>query len=187
MKTAIASLESISPYSQSKQYDVPKEPRELSGAYEERTWRERGHYDDAGNLYIPPMQFKNCLSDIAKYLSEQVPGKGKNTYTKHFESGIIVADPLILPETRHTVAKDRVYVPSDGKRGGGKRVWKNFPLVKTWTGDVSFVIIDDIITEDVFRKHLDLAGQLVGIGRWRPRNNGMYGRFKVLDLVWIVQ
>ena len=120
-------------------------------------------------------------------MSEQVPGKGKNTYTKHFESGIIVADPLILPETRHTVAKDRVYVPSDGKRGGGKRVWKNFPLVKTWTGDVSFVIIDDIITEDVFRKHLDLAGQLVGIGRWRPRNNGMYGRFKVLDLVWIVQ
>jgi hypothetical protein len=185
MKTAIATLKSISPYSQSKNYDAAKLPRELANDFEERTWKERGHWTAEGKLFIPPMQFKNCISDAAKYLGKQVPGKGKNTYTKHFESGIIVPDALILPISKDTVSKDRVYVPSDGKRGGGKRVWKNFPLVPEWAGDVTYVIIDDIITEDVFREHLEMAGQLIGIGRWRPRNNGMFGRFSVVDMTFV--
>jgi hypothetical protein len=92
MKTAIATLKSISPYSQSKNYDAAKLPRELANDFEERTWKERGHWTAEGKLFIPPMQFKNCISDAAKYLGKQVPGKGKNTYTKHFESGIIVPE-----------------------------------------------------------------------------------------------
>lgn len=187
MKTAIATLESISMYSQSKHHETEKLNRELHDAYEQRTWREKGHYTKDGHMYIPPTAFKNCIAEVAKYLSMQIPGAGKQTFTKHFESGILVVDSLVLPVTKETVKVDRVFVPSDGKRGGAKRVWKYFPLVEEWTGDVSFAIVDDIVTEDVFRRHLELAGQLIGVGRWRPRNNGMYGRFKVNELLWMVQ
>ena len=185
MKQAIAQLKSTTPYSQSKYYSVPKLERELHKDYEARTWRERCHYDDNRQLYIPPMAFKNCLSDAAKYLSLQIPGKGKSTYTKHFEAGILVMDPLPLPIVVDEVPGEWVYVPSDGRRGGTTRVEKCFPVIKSWAGQVNIFVIDEIITLDVLKQHLDMAGQLIGIGRFRPRNNGFYGRFTVEDIAMV--
>lgn len=84
MRTVIASLESISPYSQSRKTQSVKPREETAIDFETRTWRERCHVNADGNIFIPPMAFKNNLSDAAKFLSIQVPGKGKTTYTKHF-------------------------------------------------------------------------------------------------------
>ena len=52
-------------------------------------------------------------------------------------------------------------------------------------GVVTFIILDDIITEDVFTQVLRSAGMLVGIGRFRPENRGFYGRFAVERVEWI--
>lgn len=82
MKTAVCKLVSVSPYSQSRHYTTEKLPKESARDYEARTWRDRAHINEDGFVFIPPMAFKNCLSEIAKYLSEQIPGKGKATYTK---------------------------------------------------------------------------------------------------------
>jgi hypothetical protein len=180
MRTVVASLESVSPYSQSKEKDhgFPKKEKESGESYEKRTWRERCHYDGREIVFIPPMSIKNCLSDAARFLGVQIPGEGKSRYTKHFEAGIII-----------TVKKDAIegewfFVPSDGRRGGGKRVWKCFPVVRTWAGDFTAYIIDDKITGDVFKYHLEQAGAFIGLGRFRPRNNGFYGRFKVKEIIW---
>src|SRR5262245_66011200 len=86
MIIATAELEGISPYSQSKHHITPKKERELPKDYEERTWRERLHVNKDGYVFIPPMAFKNCIAEIAKFLGVQIPGKGKSTYTKHFEA-----------------------------------------------------------------------------------------------------
>lgn len=184
MKTAIATLRGISPYSQSKHYTTDKLPKELPKDFEERTWRDRVHADEAGNIFIPPMAFKNCLSDAAKFLSIQIPGKGKSTYTKHIEAGVLVTDALVLPIKKTDVKGEWLFVPSDGVRGGGRRVEKCFPVIHQWHGDVTFYILDETVTEDVFRNILEQAGAFIGIGRFRPRNNGFYGRFKVEKLVW---
>jgi hypothetical protein len=138
-----------------------------------------------GYVFIPPMAFKNCIAEIAKYLGEQIPGKGKSTFTKHFEAGVLVMEPLELPFKAEQVAGEWLYVPSDGKRGGGKRVMKQFPLIPEWHGRVTFHILDDTITKEVFARHLEQAGKFIGIGRFRPRNNGFYGRFEVEKLDWI--
>ena len=53
-------------------------------------WRERLHVNSDGYVFIPPMAFKNCISEIAKYRSDKIPGKRNATYTKHFESGVLV-------------------------------------------------------------------------------------------------
>lgn len=188
MKKVIASLESISPYSQSRFYEVPKvdNGRESSADYEARTWQHRLHTMPDGTVFIPPMAFKNCLSDAAKYMSVQIPGKGKSTYTKHIEAGVLVYEPVILPLKGSDVPGEWLFVPASGKRGDGKRVKKCFPRIDAWKGDVSFNILDEIITEDVFRQHLEAAGNFIGVGRFRPRNNGFYGRFKVTALKWDV-
>lgn len=184
MKLATAKLESVSPYSQSKHYSVPKLDKEGAGDYEKRTWRERMHVSEDGRVFIPPMAFKNCLSEAAKFLSIQIKGKGKATYTKHFEAGVLVMDKLDLPDVAKDVVGEWFFVPADGKRGGGRRVEKCFPMIPKWTGNVKFYILDETITEDVFRTHLEEAGKFIGIGRFRPRNNGFYGRFIVKDIKW---
>jgi hypothetical protein len=184
MSIAIATLESISPYSQSRFHNVPREDKETADDHERRTWRERLHVNKDGFVFIPPMSFKNMLSEAAKYLSMQVPGKGKSTYTKHFEAGILCMDPVVLPFRKADIQEQWLHVPSDGQRGGTKRVLKCFPVIPEWIGDVTFHVLDPAISKDVFRKHLEEGGKFIGIGRFRPRNNGFYGRFQVKDVVW---
>lgn len=184
MKKAIVRLKSISVYGQCKFHQTPKLNKELAGDYEDRTWAEKAHVNEDGYVYIPGTQFANSLREASKYLSLQIPGKGKSTYTKHFESGIMVIDNLTLPIRKDDLKKVTVFVPSDGRVGGGKRVIKHFPIVHEWEGTVVYVIIDDLITPDIFEQVLKASGQLIGIGYFRPRNRGYYGRFDVLDIHW---
>lgn len=184
MRTATVSLESISPYSQSRYHSTPKNDKELANDYEARTWRNRLHVNEEGKVFIPPMAFKNCLTDAAQFLSIKIPGKRNATYTKHFVAGVLVTDAVSLPMPAEDVKGEWLFVPSDGKRGGGSRVEKCFPVIHKWNGSVTFYVLDDTITEDAFKYHIEQAGQFIGIGRFRPRNNGYYGRFKVTQIQW---
>ena len=83
MKIATCELQSASPYSQGRYHATSKLNMEGEPAYEERTWRERVHADaKTGEVFIPPMAFKNCLSEVAKFLSLQIAGKGSKNCTK---------------------------------------------------------------------------------------------------------
>lgn len=176
-----ADISGISPYSQSRAIQSQKRTGEGADAFEERTWRERIHANEDGVVFIPPMAFKNCLSECAKYLSESVPGKGKATYTKHFEAGVMVIEPVTLGIKAEDVMGERLFVPADGRRGSGKRVWRTFPLIRKWAGTVEIVLLDPILADkpDKVHEYLSHAGSFIGVGRFRPRNNGFYGRFKV--------
>ena len=182
---ATVRLKSVSPYSQSRPYTEPaKLDKETSKDYEQRTWRNRVHADDSGQIFIPPMAFKNSLSEAAKFISKQIPGKGKSTYTKNIEAGVLVTEPLMLPVKKDDVQGEWLFLNADGKRGGGTRVWKCMPYITEWEGSVAFYCLDETITEEVFLEHLEASGQFIGIGRFRPKQNGFYGRFEVVDLSW---
>jgi len=195
MHVAIAKLESTSPYSQSKHYDemeVPMLPKELKGAYEERTWRHRMHTCDADRslefeerrIEIPGLCFANSLKEAAKRLKLKVQGKGRVEWTKYFEAGVMCIDSITLPIKVKDVQGQRLFVPSDGKRGGGSRVTKIFPLISEWEGEMRYQVFDDMITADVFKQFLTASGILVGIGRFRPERSGFYGRFIVNAFKW---
>jgi hypothetical protein len=181
MRTVRVTIEGIAPISFSAPIQSKKSTGESHDAFEERTWRERLHVDDKGKVFIPPSALKNCLSDVAKYLSESVPGKGKSTYTKHFEAGVMVIEPIGLGIDAKTVEGERLFVPASGKRGDGKRVWKTFPVIRQWSGSAEIHILDPLLMDkpDKVREYLEHAGKFIGMGRFRPRNNGFYGRFKV--------
>ena len=85
---------------------------------------------------------------------------------------------------KDNVVKESLYVPSDGKRGGTTRVIKHFPKIDEWAGKIAFYILDETITKDVFQRHLDDAGNFIGVGRFRPRQNGYYGRFTGEIVSW---
>lgn len=181
-----AQLESISPYSPSRYHDTPKLPKESAEDYETRTWMQRCHTNDDGNVVIPPMCFKKTLEEAAKYLGLRIPGKGMATWSKHFEAGIMCIEPLVLPVTKDSVEGERLFLNADGKKGGGKRVARTMPKIANWSGSVEFIVLDHTITQEAFTEHLQQAGQFIGIGRWRPRNGGAYGRFLVKSVKWNV-
>lgn len=186
MKTVLATIEGVSPYSQSRFYEVEKlnEGKELPEDYKDRTWRNHLHTNEAGEVYIPPMAFKNCMSSAAKYRGEQIPGKGKRTWTKIFESGLMVMDYVYLGIKAEDVKSETLFLPSDGIRGSGKRVKKTYPVIHKWSCSVTFYVLDELITQDVFKSHIETAGRLIGIGRFRPEKNGFYGRFDVKKIAW---
>lgn len=186
MKIATVTLKGITPYSQSRAYgmDEPKLEKETHDAYEKRTWRKRLHVNERGYVFIPPMAWKNALSEAAKYNPRQIKGQGKATYTKNIEAGVLVMTQVELPIKAEDVPGEWYFVPADGRRGSGKRVHKCFPVIREWGGVVEFHILDEKLTPEIFTSTLTDAGQFIGIGRFRPRNNGYYGRFEVGSVTW---
>jgi hypothetical protein len=171
----------ISPFSFSAPVRTPRNTGEGFDQWEQRIWHERIHKNAAGEAFIPPTALKNCLSEVAKYLSESVPGKGKATYTKHFEAGISVIEPLMLGVQADKIDGERLFLPADGKRGSGKRVWKVYPYLPEWSANAEILVLDPIIKPEKVQEYASFAGQFIGMGRFRPRNNGFYGRFRIED------
>jgi len=187
MKIITVEIKGASPYSQSGAIQSTKETGEGAEAFEARTWRERMHVGADGLVFLPPMAIKNCLSEVAKYLGESVPNKGKATYTKHFEAGIMVAAEWRLTSggksiRAQDVKGETLFVPANGQRGSGKRVWRTFPVFPVWEAAGEIYLLDPVLIEkpEKVREYLEHAGKFIGIGRFRPRNNGYYGRFEVI-------
>jgi hypothetical protein len=197
-KKATVEIEGITIYSQSKVIDdlndgVPAKEKKRQ-THEERelaTWKCRAHRDDQGYCFIPSQAFKNCFAEAAKYMQLKIKGQGKATYTKNFEAGLIIENDLPISVHIDEISIDshceRVFVPSDGRRGGTTRVWKYFPIFypNEWSGTIEVLVVDPLITREVFEEVVIGAGQFIGVGRWRPRNNGKYGRFNAKVLDWL--
>lgn len=187
MKTAIAKIKFLTPYCQSRYHGTAKNSKELPDAYERRTWQERMHYDpETKEVFIPALAFSNSIKEAAKYISMSVPGKARSTYTKHFDAGVMVLDEVMTGRTIDQAVEKQMFVPSNGQRGGGTRVMKSYPiLMPPLEVEVTYQIMDDLITAEVFAAHLQQAGNLIGVGSFRIRNSGVFGRFQVQGIDWI--
>jgi hypothetical protein len=184
MRIAVARLKSASPYSQGN-FIAEKKPRDRTHReHEELTWRQRMNVDENGVVIMPPMSFKLAICEAAKMKPTQIPGKGKATYTKNFVRGVMVFNHVSLGVKAEEVQGEWKLVPSDGKRGGTTRVEKCFPIIPSWEVDVTFHVLDDTLTEEVFETALSDAGRFIGVGRFRPENFGYYGRFSVESVKW---
>ena len=183
--TAVVSLQGVTPYSPSRNYtaEVPKLKDEAADAYDERTWRNHAHVNDKKSIIIPGECFAWCIKAMSKRRSDRIPGKGQKTYTAAFDPIEVVGD-IDTGVHFDKAAMESFMANSDGVRGSGKRVLRRFPRIESWAGSLQFVMWDVRIPEAVFRETLEDAGLLIGVGRRRPENKGMFGRFRVLDLKW---
>ena len=185
MRQAICHLRSTSPYSQSKYIPEQKRRDELYADFEERVWRQRIHRNSEGMMIIPPIQLKRSLDAAASYKTIKIPGQGQRTFTKHFHSGIMVNEPIVLPYRVEEVPGD--WVMSGGQGSGSTTiVAKCFPLIEKWEGIVTYTLLDDILTQDVFEEVLRTAGLFIGIGSYRPSASahGHYGRYRAESIEW---
>jgi len=178
MYRAVCQLKSISPVSFSRRFeDKPKE--KIDWEYEQKTWQLRAHADRDGKVIIPSSMFKGALTSAAQISGENIPGKGKSTYTSRFKAGVIVENDIPLGIKLKELDYEDVFVDSQGGRGG-PQVLKRFPVVKRWEGElICTVTLSKIIKESVFTEFLKLAGLIAGVGRFRAGVGGNKGRFRI--------
>lgn len=184
MRKVTVDITGLAPYSQSRQHDTEKLSQERMDDYEKRTWREKLNYDEAGTVYIPAMAFKQALDAAAKKMGLQIPGKGKSTFTKFFNSDVICEANVPLGVHKDAVEAVTINANADGVRGSGKRVKRTFPVINAWKAKASFMILDDTVTPDVFERTLIAAGISIGVGRFRPEKGGLNGRFRPSNFKW---
>lgn len=184
MLTAVATIRGISPYSASRMHGLKKEPNETHDDFEARMWREKAHCRKDGSVFIPAIAFKQALDTAANYLGQKIPGQGNSKYKKHFVSGVLVLDPMMLGIKKEDLEPIALPCHANGRRGSGSRVMRWFPIVEEWGGEVTFYVGDPVLTKEVFAEHLEAAGNFAGVGRFRPENGGTNGRFVVDKLKW---
>lgn len=188
MQTSIATLTltGISPMTQSRQHDTPKLEGENPNDYDVRTWRNKLNVsDDGASIVIPAHGVHQCIAAAAKYSKRQIPGQGKATWTAKFTSGITLMENPKLNIDPQSVNSITISANADGVRGSGKRVPRRFPVIPMgWQTTFDVYILDPIITEQVFREMVELAGMFIGLGQFRPQNGGTNGRFKISHLAW---
>jgi len=179
-------LKGLAPLQFSKYIAEKKNTGESHDAFEKRSWMQRLHVGADGNCFVPPQAIKGGLESCARFLSESVPGKGMAKYTKHFKAGIMCTDPILLfnggkPLTAKDVHPLELFVPSDGRKGGGSRVMKVFPTLSDWTAIGTLYVLDPLLIDkpEKIEEYMRHAGQFIGMLAFRPENGGYFGRYEV--------
>jgi hypothetical protein len=191
MKRCKVWIVGLSPYSQSRKTDndVPRLDREGPDDYDRRVWRHKCTVNKEGVVCVPAMAFKQAIDTSGYKLGLKVPNRRGATYKNFLQSGFLPEGdtPLHWNGKMYTpadAASVTISANSDGIRGSGKRVPRTFPVFERWQCEPSFIITDDIITEDIFEQHVKATGIIVSIGRFRAEKGGINGRFKVDHFEW---
>jgi len=184
---ATITITGIVPYNQSRKHEEPALEGEGKDDYDIRTWRHKMTVEERNGkktVVIPAHGLQQCITAAAKYSKRQIPGQGKATWTAKFAAGIMLLENPSLNVDPATVNSVTINANSDGVRGSGKRVPRRFPTMPKWSATFDVIILDPIITEQIFKEMVETAGMFVGIGQFRPQNGGLNGRFRLDKLVW---
>lgn len=182
--------------SQSHQHNEDWLDGETPDNYDKRTWRSKMNTDAEGYMFIPAMALQRSLIEGAKFSKKQIEGHGRSTWTKRFEAGVTVMDNARVlrrviddhgnekwePIHRDSVTSITISANPDGVRGSGKRVPKRLPQIPPpWRATFEIIILDPMITQDIFEEMLEYTGVFVGVGQFRPEKGGNNGRFVMID------
>jgi hypothetical protein len=184
---ATVTLTSMAPYSVSRKHSEPRFEQEQHAAYELRTWRSKLHTATRkGVLTVvqPAHGYHQAFAGAAKYTKRKIEGQRNATWTQKFLSGIMLLEDPSLNIDPATVESVTISAHADGRRGSGTRVDRTFPIIPEWSTTFEVIILDPIITRDIFSEMVKVAGLFMGVGRFRPENGGMNGRFQLDKLAW---
>lgn len=174
-------FKSLSPVLFSKAIHDEKEG-ETPVVHEERTWKQRAHYNDKGKVIISGYIISSTLEPAAKLLGERVGGKKMGKGMSHFIRLIQIEGDIATNITQDDLEGHIAFVSANGALGGGK-VMRTYPKIPKWSGALTVVYptLGNVLSDDVVMKYLEIAGFYIGIGHWRPGapSRGTYGRFSV--------
>ena len=132
--------------------------------------------NEKGKCYIPSEQIRGALINAGTYMKSKVGARSKSMKT-------IVAATFI-PNDEQIPVPD--YDTIDKRSAVNRNIKGRVITIRPkWTSlEFEFLlnVFEDTITKETVEALLTYAGQYVGIGSFRPTNNGMFGRFEVISL-----
>ena len=165
-------------------------------------WRWLGAvYHDERYVGLPSDNIMTCLREGGAKIP--VAGKGKETFKKRTQSGVMVNEiqwPIEVngttipwPEVNKLLEEEDFSVHQETVKGlgfnlfvKGARIGRSKhirvrPRFDTWKATGTIVVFDESITQDVLARVFDVAGKYCGIGDWRPSaqtSPGPWGKFE---------
>lgn len=169
-----------------RQIDQSEKPQtESIDDFEKSRWRERMWTDEDGTPMLPRLAINNCFTEGAKALQMKVPNRGRVQFGGVFAKCLLPPDKHVrLGVEIKDVQPITMFVPSNGKKGGGNRVNKIFAQIENWKATFEVVALDNAITKDVLQTVANYSGNCIALGAMRPGSNncGQCGRFDVLSV-----
>lgn len=184
---ANVTLTGITPLSMSRQHDEPFLSGENHADYDRRTWRKKLNTavrNGRETVVIPAHGIMQAFTAAARYSKRKIPGARGGTWTAKFQSGIAILEDPALGIDPESVQSIVISANADGVRGSGKRVPRIFPMMPVWQTSFEVLILDPVITEEVFAEMVKISGLFIGLGRFRPEKGGTNGRFALTALAW---
>ena len=184
MRVVTIKIEGLTPYSASNYLSEEKPKDETYDDYENRMWKKKAHVDENGIVFIPGTAFKLALDEVASLLNEQK--KGMQTWGLQFAAGVVAVGDVSLGIHIDAVKAVEIFAHANGKRGPGTRVFRKFPIIMPWRGELEMRVFNDAIGQEKFEEYFTQAGILAGVGRGRPitKSPAGNGRFKPVQFAW---
>lgn len=125
--------------------------------------------------FIPADHFRGALIGAGSLVKAKVGGRSKSM--KQIVAGMFMVSPdhIELPDY------DSVDKRSAVNKNVKARVIVIRPKWTEWEVKFQLHVMNDTITKETAKDVLEKAGDYIGIGSFRPTNNGMFGRFEVVE------
>lgn len=126
-----------------------------------------------GKCYLPAEHIRGALIKAGTYVKGKVGSQTKSM--KSVVAGMFQVNPyeIILPDF------DDIDKRSAVNKNVKARVICIRPKWDKLKVKFDLLVDNDTITDEMVKQIIEYAGQYVGIGSFRPTNNGMFGRFEV--------
>lgn len=129
-----------------------------------------------GKCFIPADQLRMAFINGGGYLKSKV-----GTKTKSMKS-IIAAMFMVNPDEVLMPDYDVIDKRSAVNRNVKARIIVVRPKWTTWSAEFTVEIGEKTITKETITELINTTGNYVGIGSYRPTNNGSFGRFELTEL-----
>ena len=189
MKTYKVKIKGLTPYMQHRMDDVKLDAWEkLRGpiherddvAHEDAVRAEYHCYRNKDNVcYIPSDQLRGAMINAGTFVKAKVGGRSKSMKT------IVAA--MFVPAQEQILIED--YDAIDKRSAVNRNIKARVIVVRPkwteWQAGFDLNIHENSISKEQVQQILEYAGSYVGIGSFRPTNNGLFGRFEVTHLEYI--
>lgn len=182
MKEFKIEIEGVTPYMQHRMDDQKLEDWEKNRkliierddiAKEDAVRAEFHSYNDKDGFYIPSEHLVGSFINGGAMVKSKV-GNGKKSMKN------IVAGMFSIKETKLRLPKNYTIDKRSAVNKNVKaRVICIRPKWEEWKASFTLMVDNDTITKETVEQIITYSGQYIGIGSFRPTNNGMFGRFKL--------
>lgn len=186
MKEYNVKIKGLTPYMQHRMDDAKLEEWEKRrGMIHERqdvshTDAVRAEYhcyrNTDGKCFIPADQLRGSFINAGTYVKAKVGGRSKSMKVIVAAMFTVSPEQILLPD----------YDAIDKRSGVNKNVKARIITIRpkwtTWEADFKLIIGEKSITTETIKSIIEHAGNYVGIGSFRPTNNGMFGRFELAEI-----